>query len=116
MTGTRKRRGRDTERLTAAYWRTRGFPYCEAVGAGTPGRDLTGTGPVAVEIKGRASFDPLLWVRQATRHKTRDDDLPCVILRCNGQGPETIADWPVMLPHSVFLRLLGEAGYAAVAE
>ena len=109
----RRDRGRETERLVAGYWRARGFPHAEVVrGAG---RDLTGTGPVAPEIKARAAFEPLRWARQARRNADAGG-VPCVILRCNGQGAAALDDWPVMLPHSVFLRLLGEAGYAGVGD
>jgi hypothetical protein len=112
QTSSRKHRGAATERLIAAYWQTHGFPYAEAVrGAG---RDLTGTGPIAPEIKARSGFSPLAWMKQAKRN-SRPDDLPCVIFRCNGQGPESIDDWPVMLPHKTFLRLLSEAGYGTGA-
>jgi hypothetical protein len=110
QTPSRKHRGAATERLVAAYWQARGFPYAEAV-RGT-GRDLTGTGPVAPEIKARSGFSPLAWMKQAKKNSL-PDDLPCVIFRCNGQGPESIDDWPVMLPHKTFLRLLNEAGYGS---
>ena len=108
----RRDRGRETERLVAGYWKLHGFPYAEVVrGAG---RDLTGTGVVAPEIKARTRFDPQGWAKQARRN-SRPGDVPCVILRCNGQGEAAIDDWPVLLPHGVFLRLLAEAGYGGAA-
>ncbi len=106
---SRKRRGRDTERALAAWLRDNGFPYAEPVGAGTPGRDITGLPGLAIEAKARRGFSPLAWVRQARRNA--GPDLPIVVLRPDGMGEASIADWPAMLPLSVLVDLLDIAGY-----
>lgn len=106
---TRKRRGADTQRVVAAAWRADGWPYAEAVGSGAAGRDLTGTPGVAVEVKARAGFSPLAWLRQATRNA--GPDIPAVVLRPDGAGPATVDDWPVIMSHGQFRALLRAAGY-----
>lgn len=109
MTQSRKRRGRESERLVADAYRADGWPYAEAVGAGSPGRDVRGVPGVATEVKARAGFDPLANLRQAV--KSAGDDIPVVVLRCVGQGPTTIDDWPAFLPFGALRRLLRAAGY-----
>lgn len=106
MTSARRRRGRETELAVAAYLRGSGWPYAEAVGSGTPGADITGVASVAFEVKARASFEPLAWLKQAKQRK----GLPVVVLRCNGQG-ENVADYAALLPFAHLVALLQEAGY-----
>ncbi len=106
---SRKRRGRETERALAAWLRANGFRYAEPVGSGTPGRDITGLPGLAVEAKARRAFSPLAWVRQARRNA--GPDLPIVVLRPDGMGEASVADWPAMLPLSVLVELLRAAGY-----
>ena len=110
---SRKHRGYATERLVARYWQESGFPYAEVVRG--QGSDLTGTGPVRCEIKARRGFNPLEWLRQASGN-ARHNDVPCVVVRSNGQGPKDIDNWLVMCSHETWLRLLNEAGYGAGAE
>jgi hypothetical protein len=103
----RKERGRETERLLAAYWRERGWPYAEPVGAGRPGADITGMPGLAPEVKAVKSFSPQRWLRQARTH----DGTPFVVYRPDGLGPVTIGRWPVILELDEFTRLLRAAGY-----
>ena len=107
---TRRRRGAETQRIVAETWRGDGWPYAEPVGAGAPGRDLTGTPGIAVEIKGRRDLDLTAFLRQAKSH-CRDGEVPVCVVRPDGYGPATVDDWPVILPHSVLRRLLRRAGY-----
>lgn len=109
MTPARKARGMATQALAAAWFRARGFPYCTDAGAGRPGRDLLNMIGLAPEVKARAGFSPLAWIRQAAT--TAAGDLPFVLLRCNGQGPATVADWPVLLRLEDFTALVRAAGY-----
>lgn len=106
---SRKQRGMGTQALVAGWWRDRGFPYATDAGAGRGGRDVLNLIGLACEVKARASFSPLAWVRQAV--KAAAGDLPFVVLRCNGQGPATIGDWPVLLRLEDFTALVRAAGY-----
>jgi len=83
MTRHRKDRGLRTERVVAAYlsqwWRS------ASVGRGA-GKDILNV-PFDVEVKARASFQPLEWLRQATK-RAGGKELPFVVCRMNGQGED----------------------------
>lgn len=108
-TASRKRRGRDTELAVARYLATRGWPYAEPTGAGAPGRDITGTPGLAVEVKARRGFDVQAAMRQAIRNAGQD--VPLVIMRPDGAGPLTIAAWPLIIPLGHGLAVLRRAGF-----
>lgn len=114
MTHSRKRRGRETEHLVARAFAADGWPYALATGAGTPGRDITGTPGIATEVKARTRFEPTAALRQAIANA--GEDLPVVVLRPNGCGPATIDDWPAFVPFGQLRRLLRQAGYGTPLE
>ena len=84
MTRHRKDRGFRTERVVAAYlsqwWRS------ASVGRGA-GKDILNV-PFDVEIKARTAFQPLEWLRQATKRASASNELPFVVCRMNGQGED----------------------------
>jgi hypothetical protein len=104
---SRKQRGSATENLLASYYKSRGWPYAEAVKA--QGRDVTGMPGLAPEVKARRGFDPLAWLRQAASNS--DGDLPYVVFRPNGMGEKSIDSWGVVLRNEDFTTLLRAAGY-----
>ena len=114
MTAHRKARGSATQVLAAEWFRNRGFPYCTDAGSGRTGRDLLNMPKLAGEVKARTDFSPLAWVRQAKANA--DGDLPFVLLRCNGQGPATLPDWPVLVRLADFTDLLRRAGFGTPLE
>jgi hypothetical protein len=83
MTRHRKDRGFRTERVVAAYlslwWRS------AVVGRGA-GKDIVNV-PFDVEIKARSAFQPLEWLRQATK-RAAGKELAFVVCRMNGQGED----------------------------
>ena len=83
MTRHRKDRGLRTERVVATYlsqwWRN------ADVGRGA-GKDITHV-PFDVEVKARSAFQPLEWLRQATK-RADGKELPFVVCRMNGQGED----------------------------
>ena len=111
---SRKARGSQTQNAAANWFRTNGWPYAEPVGAGRPGRDITGTPGLACEVKARRDLRPSEWVRQATNGA--GGDLPFVVHRPDGMGPASIADWPVTLRLEDFTALLRAAGYGDPEE
>lgn len=104
MSQSRKRRGRQTELLLAAHFRANGFPHARAVNSGASGSDLEETPGLAVEVKARANLNLKAALAQAAKNAD-GHSLPIVITRLNGQGPETIGDWPVILRLADFLDL-----------
>jgi hypothetical protein len=107
VSDARKRRGAATQNLAAQWFTAHGWPWAESTGAGRTGSDITGTPGLACEVKARRGFSPLAWIRQAQSGK----GLPFVVLRCDGQGPAAIADWPVIVRLEDFTALLRQAGY-----
>ena len=107
----RKHRGYATQRLLADYLKANGFPFAESTGAGRSGSDITGTPCIDWEVKARTNFDPAGTMRQLADRKT--DALPIAVLRLNGQGEKAIEDWCTILPLSVLVNLLNEAGYGS---
>ena len=105
---SRKARGSQTQTTVARWFAQHGWPYAESTGAGRTGSDITGIPGLACEVKARRAFNPLAWIRQATNGSK---GLPFAVFRCNGQGPATIGDWPVILRLADFTALLQTAGY-----
>lgn len=109
---SRKRRGSETQNAAADWFRTHGWPHAESAGAGRPGVDVLGVPGLSVEVKGRRAFSPLAWIRQARQQP----GVAVVVLRCDGQGPATVADWPVVLRLADLTELLHAAGYGTTPE
>ena len=106
---SRRHRGMRTQLVVAQWFAARGWPFAESTGSARQGADITGTPDIAVEVKARAGFDPLAWIRQAESYAR--GRLPFVVFRCNGQGEANVGDWPVLLRLSDLTRLLADAGY-----
>jgi hypothetical protein len=106
MTRHRKDRGLRTERVVAEYLRQ--WWQFANVGRGA-GKDILNV-PFDVEIKARAAFQPLEWLRQATK-RADGKELPFVVSRCNGQG-ESAEDYLAFMRFGDLVQLLIKAGYA----
>lgn len=106
MTRHRKDRGLRTERVVADYLRT--WWQFASVGRGA-GKDILNV-PFDVEIKARAAFQPLEWLRQATK-RADGKELPFVVSRMNGQG-ESAEDYLAFMRFGDLVQLLIKAGYA----
>lgn len=106
---TRKARGAETQNGVAHWFKENGWPFAESAGAGRGGRDVLGMPGLACEVKARAQFTPLEWLRQA--QEAASTDLPFVVWRPNGMGPANIGRWGVMLTLEDFTKLLRDAGY-----
>ena len=104
---SRKHRGFRTQRVVAQHLAARGWPFAESTGAGRSGSDITGVPGLAIEVKARADFNPMAWVRQACLN----DGLPLVTFRPNGMGEATVATWPVIIRMNDLIDLLHQAGY-----
>jgi hypothetical protein len=105
----RKERGRETEHLVARAFAADGWPFAEATGAGSPGRDIKGVPGVAVEVKARAKFEPMANLRQAVTNAA--GDIPAVVMRPTGGGPSNIDEWPAFVTFGQLRSLLRQAGY-----
>lgn len=110
MTNSRVSRGRKTQELLAEWFRGHGFPNARSRAASLPGTDLEGTPYLAVEVKATAAQDFTGALRQASAN-AKKTDLPVVIYRPRGYGPEKIQDWLVVLSLKDATDLLRVAGY-----
>ena len=95
-TNSRKVRGRRTELVVASYFQ-QFWGRAEAVGSGASGSDIKNL-PFDVEVKARAKFDPLSFIKQLKNRQ--DGRLGFAVMRCNGQG-ENVEDY-------VFIARLGD--------
>jgi len=99
VSNSRKVRGRRTEIVVAEYF-SRLWGNARAVNSGASGSDCIGT-PFDIEIKARAKFDPLSFIKQLKNRQS--DKLGFAVMRCNGQGDsvDSVADY-------VFIARLGD--------
>ena len=63
-----------------------------------------------IEVKARASFQPLEWLRQANKRTAVSNELAAVVCRMNGQG-ETAEDYLAFMRFGDLVQLLIKAGY-----
>jgi hypothetical protein len=84
------------------YW-----PHA-SVGRG-PGKDIYNV-PFDIEVKARADFKPLEWLRQVTK-RSQGKELSAVVSRMNGQG-ESAEDYLAFMRFGDLIQLLVKAGYA----
>ena len=80
----RKHRGFRTERVVAQYLST--VWQGATVGRGN-GKDIVNV-PFDVEIKARASFQPLAWIKQYRARTAISGELGFCVMRLNGQGED----------------------------
>jgi hypothetical protein len=107
---SRKHRGYRSQKVLAEYLAENGFPYAESTGAGRSGSDVTGTVGIDWEVKARTGFNPASAISQI-KERIKDGLLGIVVLRLNGQGEKSIADWVCVLRLEDAVKLLREAGY-----
>ena len=104
---SRKHRGLRTERVVAEYlsqwWQG------ATVGRGN-GKDIVNI-PMDIEVKARADFKPLEWLRQSRKRTEKNQELNLVVCRMNGMG-ENVAEYLAFMQFSDLVQLLIKAGYA----
>lgn len=106
----RKHRGYASQRIVADYLSAHGFPYAESTGAGRSGSDITGVPGLDIEVKARRGFNPAAAMKQQAE-RAEDTLLPFAVLRLDGQGPGSIADWPVVIRFAPFVDILRDADW-----
>ena len=84
MTQHRKHRGFRTERVVAEYLSTWWQGAC--VGRGS-GKDIVNV-PFDVEVKARAGFQPLAYIKQLKARTAISGELGFGVIRLNGQGED----------------------------
>jgi len=101
MTQHRKHRGFRTERVVAEYLSTWWQGAC--VGRGS-GKDIVNV-PFDVEVKARAGFQPLAYLKQLKARTSTSGELGFGVIRLNGQG-EDAAEYCAIIRLADLLPLL----------
>jgi hypothetical protein len=101
MTQHRKHRGFRTERVVAAYLSTHW--QGATVGRGS-GKDIVNV-PFDCEVKARAGFQPLAYLKQLKARTSVSGDLGFGVIRLNGQG-EDAAEYCAIIRLADLLPLL----------
>jgi len=97
----RKHRGFRTERVVAEYLSTQWSGAC--VGRGS-GKDIVNV-PFDVEVKARAGFQPLAYIKQLKARTSVSGELGFGVIRLNGQG-EDAAEYCAIMRLADLLPLL----------
>ena len=98
----RKHRGFRTERVVAEYLSTWWQGAC--VGRGS-GKDIVNV-PFDVEVKARAGFQPLAYLKQLKARTSVSGELGFACLRLNGQSDKSAADYACIIRLEDLLPLL----------
>lgn len=107
---SRKHRGYKSQRDVAEYLAANGFPYAVSTGAGRPGTDVTGVIGHDVEVKARRGFNAAAAMKQQAA-RVAEGVLSWAVLRQDGQGEASVAEWPVVISLGQFVELLRDAGH-----
>lgn len=105
---SRRARSRKTEEIVAERL-IDVFPGACRRPASLPGSDILNTPGFDIEVKARRDLRLTAWLAQAA--KRAGGDIPVVVHRPDGYGPERIDQWPVTLTMADFIRLLERSGY-----
>ena len=78
------------------------------------GKDIVNI-PIDIEVKARADFKPLEWLRQGRKRTEKNQELNLVVCRMNGQG-EDVGGYLAFMQFSDLVQLLIKAGYADIQQ
>jgi len=108
-----KQKGTAAETAVVKYLRESGqFPYAErrALHGTNDKGDITGMGPVVVEVKDHKTLKFSEWLKElADEIANAQADTGAVIAK--KKGTTNVADWYAVMPVHVWVSLLKEAGY-----
>lgn len=106
----RKHRGYKTQAIVADYLKQNGWAFAESTGAGRQGSDITGTPAIDWEVKAKTDFNPMEAIKQM-QARSVDGVISVAVLRPNGWGEANVHNFPAVVPLSVMIQLLKDAGY-----
>lgn len=111
-----KQRAKGTAAETAVvrWLQDHGFPYAErrALHGNSDKGDITGCGPLVLEIKNHKTLDLAGWVKELeTEMDNAGVDTGAVIAK--KRGTTDVGDWYAVMPVHVLADLLRDAGHGA---
>jgi hypothetical protein len=86
-----------------------GWPNAKSRAASLPGQDVYDMPGLSCEVKATSDLDVRAALLQARLNKADLDDVPFVVWRRNGYGPERIEHWTVLMDLDEFTTLLRRA-------
>lgn len=109
-----KQRAKGTAAETAVvrYLQAHGFPHAErrALHGVNDMGDITGCGPLVLEVKNHKTMDLAGWIRELEAEMANADvDLGSVVIK--KRGTTDPRDWYALLPFGIFVDLLREVGF-----
>lgn len=104
MANARVARGRKTQELLAEWFRAHGWGNAKSRPASLPGVDVYDMPGWAPEVKATAGQDFTGALRQARANA--GDDIPFVVYRPKGYGPERIGEWLVVFDLATITNLM----------
>ena len=105
MANHRKHRGYRTQKVIADYLK-QWWQYADTAGAGRQGEDILNIPYLSIEVKARADFQPLAWIKQSSANA--NGKTPMVIMRCNGQG-EDVGEYLAFMKVKDLMPIIWEA-------
>ena len=106
MASARVARGRRSQALLAEWFQARGWPDAKAREASLPGVDVYDMPGWAPEVKATEGQDFTGALRQARANS--GDDIPFVVYRPRGYGPEKIGKWVAAMDLEVLTAVMQE--------
>jgi hypothetical protein len=85
MGTARQNRGKRTNVVVAKWLRFHGWLLAEPTVGAETGQDVKNVPGHSIEVKARANFDPLAWLKQAQKN-AKPGQRACAVIRCNSQG------------------------------
>lgn len=107
MTDHRVIRGRKSQQMVADWFKKHGWFGAESRPASLAGTDVYGMPGWAPEVKATRVFRMHEALEQASTN-AKINEVPFVVYRPPGFGPERIGNWPVVLTLSQFTELMQE--------
>lgn len=107
-----RQKGTSAETAVVKYLQDHGFPYAErrALHGINDKGDITGCGPVVFEVKNHKTLDLAGWIKELEAEMINAKvDTGAVIAK--KKGTTDVANWYAVMPVSVLVALLKEAGF-----
>lgn len=107
-----RQKGTAAETAVVKYLRDNGFPYAErrALHGTNDKGDITGCGPIVFEVKDHGTLKLSEWLSEL-REEMINADAQTGAVVAKKRGTLKVADWYAVLPFSLLVDLLKEAGY-----
>ena len=112
MGANSRNKGANAERAVTSWLRDNGFPYAERRIAGMDDDkgDVTGIGPLVVEVKDRDRHDFPAYYRQLLDEMEAAGVNDGIVLAKRKRHPSP-GEWYALMPAEMAVRLLREAGH-----